>query len=160
MDFKKITRYLIFLVTIFLILTSSFETAQAQGAPEVCTRGIVRCGNPCRGYPHHCSLCDVPELILNIIQFLFVCVIPPLALIAIIGAGIIIMVSGDNPALQSRARSIIKNTIIGLVIAYGAWILVGTFLTLIGVADWTGLSSWWQLNIQCDGGAPPPTVCP
>ncbi len=145
------------LVVILFLLLILPLFAQAQTSDNVCTQGLVPCGQITTGadgqriIANPCTLCHVPQLALNIIQFLFICIIPVIALIAIVGAGITIMVSGGSPALQSRAKSILKNTIIGLVIAYGAWLLVDAFLTVIGVADWTGLSTWFQLNITCGG---------
>jgi len=54
-----------------------------------------------------------------------------------------------GPALFSQAKKAITATVIGLAIVFISWIFLNTFLTFIGVAEWTGLGTWWQWTDKC-----------
>ena len=71
-------------------------------------------------------------------------------MIAIGGFMYIIAFSGaeQGPQLISRAKSLFSSVVIGLFIAYGAWLIVNLFFTAIGVAEWTGLKEGW-FRIEC-----------
>jgi len=73
-------------------------------------------------------------------------IIPPLAaLILVIGGGMFIF-AGGNPASITQAKSIMTSVLIGLVIIYAAWLIVGLFLHTIGLTDWTNeiYKNWWE----------------
>ena len=54
--------------------------------------------------------------------------------------------AAGNPANLGRAKTIITATIIGLLIIYGSWVFVNLLLTSMGVAGWTGLGTWWEID--------------
>jgi len=56
------------------------------------------------------------------------------------------VISQGKPEMLSRVKSLFAAIIIGLVIIYGAWLVVNLFLTTIGVAEWTGLGTWWEIS--------------
>jgi hypothetical protein len=130
-----------------LFLFFAFGFIQANGGPTCPKEGLVPCGT--EGCP--CELCDFFVMIDRIIDFLLFKpgLVPILAALMIaIGGGMYIL-SFNQPANLSRAKSLFTAVVIGLLIIYGAWLLINTFLMFIGVADWTGLKSgWWQ--IKCD----------
>lgn len=103
------------------------------------TTGFVPCGNatcPCR-------LCDFFALFDRIVKFILFTLVPPIAvlMIMIIGA-MYFLAAGDTGKLE-KAKALIKSTVIGLLIIYGAYIIVNTFFVGMGVATWTGLTSGW-----------------
>ena len=135
----------IFLLIIFLfggvIFPSAFSVAN----------GIVPCGNP--GQPE-CTLCALFQMIDNLFDFVLFKLIPPVALlILIIGFFIYILSSGD-PDRISLANKLFTSVAIGILITYGAFLLLGLFFHAIGLADWTTniYQSWWKngfFQINC-----------
>ena len=123
----------IFLITFLTLLFSSLIPVQTQA-------GLVPCEGP------DCQLCHLFVMLDNIVDFLFIKLIPPLAaLILVIGGGIFIF-AGGNPASITQGKSIMTSVLIGLVIIYAAWLIVGLFLNTIGLTDWTNeiYRNWWE----------------
>lgn len=95
-----------------------------------------------------CQFCHLFTMLSAIISFLLVELVPILAVILLVAGGIMYYLALGNPEKLSRANKMLKSTIIGLVIVYGAWMIVGALLTIIGVADWTGLQDGWY-TVSC-----------
>jgi len=120
-----------FLALFFLI----FNSVQAAG--------LVPCGGPGE---NPCELCDFFVMLDNIIDFLLFRVVPVLGALMIAIGGVMYVISQGKPEMLSRVKSLFAAIIIGLVIIYGAWLVVNLFLTTIGVAEWTGLGTWWEIS--------------
>ena len=95
-----------------------------------------------------CQFCHLFAMLSAIISFLLVQLVPILAVILLVAGGIMYYLALGNPEKLSRANKMLKSTIIGLVIVYGAWMIVGALLTIVGVADWTGLQDGWY-TVSC-----------
>ena len=115
---------------------------------------------PCGGIDNPCNLCHIFVLINNIIDFILTCLAPIIGSLMLVIAGIMFMVAYSGgaemlpggkkggPALFSQAKKMITAVVMGLVIIFVSWVFLNTFLSFIGVAEWTGLEGgWW--NIQC-----------
>ncbi|MFH1582194.1 MAG: hypothetical protein ABIA08_00295 [bacterium] len=101
---------------------------------------IVPCGES--GNP--CKLCHLFVMLDNILDFIFIDLIPPIAVLAILIGGIYFFVSSGNPQNIAKAKGILTAVAIGLLIIYGSWLLVNSFFLVIGVNEWTGLDSWFE----------------
>ncbi len=117
---------------------------ESSAGGNICTRGIVPCG-PGKER-EFCTLCDFFVLLNNLINFILFCLVPPLAVLGIVTGGLIIMISAGNPELVSKAKRILKGAVIGLAVAYGAWLIVNSFLVVVGYKD---ASNWFVLNLNC-----------
>ncbi|PIR71560.1 MAG: hypothetical protein COU43_01940 [Candidatus Nealsonbacteria bacterium CG10_big_fil_rev_8_21_14_0_10_37_25] len=51
-----------------------------------------------------------------------------------------------SPNWIIQAKSLIWSVVIGLIIIYGAWLIVSLFFQIIGIAEWTDLKTWWQIK--------------
>ena len=143
------------LPTIFLILILLFSANQALAA--ICTGPIV----PCGGSGRPCQFCHIFVVITNIINFVLTCLAPIVAALMFVVSGLLFMIAHfsdaevlaggakGGPALFSQAKKAITATVIGLAIVFISWIFLNTFLTFIGVAEWTGLGTWWQWTDKC-----------
>ena len=101
---------------------------------------------PCSGA--NCRLCHIFVLLNNVLAFILTCLVPIAATIMLVWGGFYFLGSGAKPDDISRAKGIVTAVVIGLVIIFVAWVFLNTFLTSIGVAEWTGLEEgWW--NIRC-----------
>jgi len=131
---------------IFGFLLLGIQSIQAQCPTE----GLVPCGT--EGCP--CTLCHFFELIENILDFILFKLVPPVAVLMLVIGGVMFFLAAGDPANLSRAKSVITTTVIGLIIVYGAFLVIGMFLASIGLSDWTEniYESWWNegfFTIEC-----------
>lgn len=120
--------------TTLLVFLIAFSFLIAQ---EVLADGLVPCGGP--GEPD-CTLGHFFEMIVNIINFFLFTIIPPIAVLMLIIGGLVFLLSGGSPELANLGKRILRTTIFGLVLAYGAWVIINTILTLLGYQG-----TWYQL---------------
>jgi len=93
----------------------------------------------------------------KIISFLLVYMAVPLAATALMAAGIMFLLAGSEKAI-SRGREIFKYTLIGLFIAFGAWLIID--LILGNLLSGTYLP-WNRFpDGACQGIPPPPPPPP
>ena len=112
-------------------------------APPGCNTSLVPCGRT--GQPA-CQFCDIFVLIDNVISFILTCLAPIVAILVLVIGGLYLLTAGSSPERVSKAKSIITSVVIGLVIIFVAWVFLNTFLDAIGVAEWTGLKTWWEIK--------------
>lgn len=90
-----------------------------------------------------CTLCDVFQLFVNVVGYLLLYIVPFIATFLFLYGGINFYLSGGEPEKVSKGREIITHTLIGILIIYGAWVIVNSFLMAIGVAD-----GWQTINCE------------
>lgn len=76
-----------------------------------------------------CGQCDVLVVIKNLVEAGFL-IVGSVAALIIVVAGIMILVSRGNAGLVGQAKKMIGTTVIGLVISFLAWTIVGTVATI------------------------------
>lgn len=117
--------------------------------------GLVPCGlsvddpNQPGDQARPCTFCDFFVLFENIVDFVLFQIVPPLAVLIVVIGGVMFLLAAENPARVQQAKNILTTVAIGLLIIYGAWLIVNLFFVTIGVADWTGLASGWA-EFQCN----------
>ncbi len=110
--------------------------------------GLVPCGNDLNGNgkvdpEEACSFCHLFQLFDNIVDFILVRFVPPLAILMLVVGGVMFIAGAGSPAQINKGKGILTATITGLAIVYVAWLLVSFFFEAIGVATWTGLQGGW-----------------
>jgi len=75
------------------------------------------------------------KLINNVVKFIFVDLALPISAIMFAYAGGLLMFSGGEAGKRTQAKKIFTNTVIGLVIVAGAWLIVHTVLSILGYTD-------------------------
>ena len=143
-----VNKSFLIILTIVILLSLFFiqniQVIQATSPDDSGTGLLPPCAS--RGSEIPCGICDVFQLIVNIIHFLLFNIVPPLAILMIVVGGATFMFSSGNPAMLTTGKSIIKSVIIGLVIAYGSYMIVGSILQGLGLASWTSTlyNSWFS----------------
>ena len=132
----------IFLLS-FLFLFLSLSQVQAAG--------LVPCGG--EGEPS-CQICHLFELLDRIMDRILFNFVPIIATVMLIVGGIMFFFAGGNPNALQTAKGIIKSVVIGLIIIFAAFLIVGSMLQAIGLADWTEefYKNWWSegaFQIEC-----------
>ena len=93
-----------------------------------------------------CTLCHFFVMIDNWIDGLLFMIVPPLAVLMIAIGGGTYIVSQGNPEMLGRAKKLFTAVVIGLLIIYGAYVIIGLFLMTIGLADGTqGGPNWYDI---------------
>ena len=121
--------------------------------PFQSSAGLVPCGasqddlnTPGIDESQSCQFCHLFVLLNNLITFFFTYILPITATALTAWGGLYMLTAGESTQKYETAKSIITAVVIGLVIILAAWMLLNFFLTAIGVAEWTGLGSWWEIS--------------
>lgn len=125
-------RFGFFLILAFLVIAGPVLVYGEE------PKGIVPCDGP------GCRACDFIQLGQNIIGWFIKIAASVIALMFAWGGMKMVMSGGDTGAVSS-ARSIMTNSVIGLVILLGSWIIINTILNLL--VDEQNMGKWYE--IQC-----------
>lgn len=101
---------------------------------------------PCSGLD--CSVCDIFELISNVINFATFTIAAPLGAIILIYGGIMLITSGGNEKKKSSGTNAVWAAVVGLFITFAAWVMVNTVLGALADKDFS--ESWYAFP-GCDG---------
>lgn len=103
---------------------------------------LVACG----GQVCH-SLCDLVDLGQHLTAFGISLVIFAIAPVMVVYGGVKMVISAGSPERLKEGKKIVLNGVIGIAIALGAYLIISTFLFIMGVAA-GGQGVQWP-NIQC-----------
>ncbi len=139
---KKILLFPI--IAYFLILPLFFALAQT---PTFSSQGLWQ--NIPINDPSQIKLCHFFVLLRNLVTFVIYILGPLFAVFFLVIAGFLYVFSAEKSSNVQQAKDIMRSVFWGLVIIYGAWLLVSLFLSVMGVAEWTNLKDGWFV-IKCD----------
>lgn len=105
---------------VFLLATPVF--AQDEG-------GLVRCGNTDE-VDDICTYNDLVDTVERVVFAALMYIAIPGAVIVIIIGGFNMIFSGGNESKFNNGKKIIQAAIIGLALAFGAWLIVETILNI------------------------------
>lgn len=91
----------------------------------VLAKGLVPCGG---AGENPCDLCSLITLTNTVINFLVIKMIMPVGVVAMITSGIMILFAGGDPGKITQGRNILKYAVIGMIIAFAAWLIVDFIL--------------------------------
>jgi len=124
--------------------------------------GIVPCGDQkdANGIiTNPCNLCHLYTGAKNIVDFMLFDLILPLAVVALLIGGIFLLASQGNPQMMETGKKAITNTVIGVIIAFGSWLIIATIVNTLG---YKGFTAAWNEPPTCKesiaGTAPPPST--
>ena len=118
-----------------LLLLPSFSYA-------ICEGNIV----PCGGEDNMCEFCHIFVLANNIVVYIMTCLAPIISGVMLILGGFYFMIAGVDPGAMKKGKDIATAAIIGLIVIFVSWVLLNTFLSNMGIAEWTGLGTWWEFK--------------
>jgi len=121
-------------ISLLCLLTIIFVPLLAKAADP-----IVTCGNTASD---PCGISDFFAMLARIYKFIVKDIATPLAIIALIIGGIMMMISAGNPELMGNGKKIMYAAIIGLVLVWCSWLIIDFVLKAVG---FTG--NWSNLNI-------------
>ncbi|MDD5569444.1 MAG: pilin [Candidatus Pacebacteria bacterium] len=127
----------LFSVSLPMVVSASSNTTTFSCPAFKAGDPIVYCGNgdptdpgfvPC---DFNAAFCTVNR----VVKFILVQVIPPLAVIYFVIAGFLILTAAGNPSKVQQGKQMITYGVIGIILVYGAWIIVYEFVGIIGGAN-------------------------
>lgn len=124
----------------FLCITTLMPT-QAMALCDDSGGGLVPCGNTltygpdgktATGVVCPCEFGHFFVLLAKVYNFIVKYLVTSLAVIMITVGAIFMMISAGSPNLAGTGRNMVKYAIIGLILVFGSWIIVDTFLKILG----------------------------
>jgi len=130
-NFKKSNILLI--VNCFLLVIAS----------PVSAAGLVPCSGP------DCNACSLLQLISNVINFIVLDITMPLAGLLFLIGGIMMVAAGGSEEWFKKGKKVFLDTVIGVLIILGSWVIVNTLITTFGssVEGFVPIN-WW--NVKCE----------
>lgn len=129
--YKKIITFII----AFTVLFSPLMVSYAAGIVPDCGKVVSTTdsqGHNSYSIAHPCNFEYFMQLINNVITFLLFYLATPIAAIALCYAGALLLFSGGSSEKITKAKKIIKNIVIGYVLALAAWLIVKTIFSALG----------------------------
>lgn len=136
-----------------LNLPPNETTVTINGENVEITGGLVPCDRNCddpltQNFDEsaHCAFCHFFYLLQKIIDWIMLTVAPLIATLLIVFGGFLLLASRGNPGQTATGKRVIIWTLLGYAVILIAWVLVNTFLTGLGLEEWTGINAWWELT--------------
>jgi len=131
-----------------ILLVSTLILMFGLSGVAYAAEGFVPCGGPGED---PCTACDLLSLISNLANFVASRFAPIVGALLFVYGGIMMIVSVGDPGKFAKAKGIFWNTIIGLAIIYGAWLITNSLMqTLAGSSNFS--DKWYE--IECSATAP------
>lgn len=79
-----------------------------------------------------CGFDDIMHLVNNVIHFILFDLAIPIVAIMFAYAGILLVTSGGDTGVRTKAKGVFLNAAIGLALMVGAWLIIRTILSILG----------------------------
>ena len=127
---QKIKKITIFFFSFFIL----FAPALSFAAQNPSLLGLVTCNEKC-------DFNDLMTLINKVIHFVLYDMAIPIAAIMFAYAGFLLVTAGGETGAVTKARSIFTNTVLGLIFAVAAFVIIRTILSILGYeGSWIGFN--------------------
>ena len=125
---KQFTLSILAFITVFLFLLLPVVSLAQDG--------LVTCDN----ITQNCDFNALMAMVNKVISFLLIDLALPLAAIMFAYAGILMVTGAGKEESRTKAKGIFFNTVLGLVLAIAAWLIISTILGILGYnGSWIGL---------------------
>ena len=103
--------------------------------------GLVQCGtkvDASGAITNPCGICDLFKLVSIIVNFITYNIAAPLATIMLIYGGVMLIISGGSEERKKKGLNAIWAAVWGLVIVFGAWLIVNTIINSLANNEFSG----------------------
>lgn len=101
-----------------------------SGLVSDCNRGALKSDGT---FENPCTFNNITDTVNKVINFLLFVIATPMAAIGLCYAGFLYLTSGGSSENVGTAKSIMKNLIMGYIVALIAWVLIKTIMVSLGV---------------------------
>ena len=92
----------------------------------------------------HCQFCHFFVMFDGILDFVFFTLVPPIAVLMVVIGGVMFFAAAGNPGMVTGAKKLLTSVVFGLIIIYGAWLLINSFFSIIGLSEFALEKIWPQ----------------
>lgn len=135
----------IFFITLLLFVVS-VPLAPLSTQANTNSAAFINCGGRGPGQ-EQCEFKDLLVVLYNIIEFAIKILAPIFVAIMVVMGGFYYLTAGPSPGRAARGKELIKWAIIGYAVIMLSYVIINTILQLVGVATWTGLNEWYDIQI-------------
>ncbi len=134
------------------LVASAWSTPNLWGTPPGFWGPLISCtgiyvgapatnpnGTPAA--PPCTSLCDLIDTAINITYFGMSLALFIIAPVMVVVGAVMIMLAGANPGMLESAKKTLTATVIGIFIVLGAYLIVNTTITLLGIGGVGGFGN-------------------
>lgn len=114
---------------------------------------LVPCGEP----GNLCTPCHLWLLANRIVRFLLFQLATPILVVALLIGGIVWLTSSGNPAQIEKGKKILTSSVMGIFIAFGAWLIVNSIIYTL--ASGKAVIAWNEME-SCPAPIVPPPAPP
>ncbi len=128
------------------------NTIRGTLTPKTKQRAEERCGGVENQIYVDCQLCHFFTTITQVVGFVLGTIVPPIAVLMLVIGGAMFYLGGAKPDMIQRGRKLIVSVAIGLALIYGAYMIVGFLLTVVGAANIGAIGSVFKnglFSIDC-----------
>ncbi len=100
--------------------------------PVFAATGLINCGNEGQA---PCTFADLENTIARVFNFILLYIAAPVTVAMIVFGGVKMIISGGNKSTFDQGKKIITSAAIGLVIVFGAWLIVNTVLSFLKIGQ-------------------------
>ena len=151
---KKILFFIILLGILIPSVSIAAEYLINDGANVVTYTGLVPCGSPVDFSGTcciiNCTFCHFFVMFDRIIDFVLFNFIPPVAVLMLVWGGIKFYLASENPVEAADAKKLMTSIVIGMVIAYSAWLIIGLVFAFMNLTSFglsfTGPGQWFKVK--------------
>ena len=132
---KNTYRFALVFLLVLIVFNLLPVLVLAQTTPDDGSHGLVPLGDGGGDGPGDYKWPQLVELFQNIVDFILVKLMIPLAVIALVYAGVQVIRGKTQPAELIKAKGALYNVAIGIFLALGAYAIIKTVLTLLPGSD-------------------------
>ncbi len=134
---------------IFFFSIATLVLSHSSLAAPIIPNQIVPCTN-------NCTPCDLWRLADNIMNFALYALSLPVLTLVILIAGIMMVFAGGDQRKITTAKKMLWTSVIGIFIAFGAWLIINTILHTFANGD----LAWGWTKIECPEYVPAEQITP
>ncbi|MFA5001172.1 MAG: TrbC/VirB2 family protein [Candidatus Paceibacterota bacterium] len=132
---KNTSRFALVFLLVLIVFNLLPVLVLAQTANDDGFSGLVSCGWGSDSGPDECNWQALVAMAQKVVDFILIDLMIPLAVIALVYAGIQVIRGKTQPAELIKAKGALYNVAIGIFLALGAYAIIKTILTLLPGGD-------------------------
>ena len=121
-----------------------------------CLNGVVKDGQCETAESYitvHCTFCHIFQMIDSVLDYVLSKLVPAIVVLMVVIGGVMFFFGGAKPEMVQKGKTLIKGILIGIVLIYGSYIIVGEVLALFKFSRHNPFNEVFKkgvFSINCD----------
>lgn len=127
-----------------------FDAAEGKGKCH-CGCGLIPMPSGTKDGKPNCdyTLCDFFSMVNNILDMIMLYIAPFVAICFMVYGAVVFVTAGGAEDKITKGKKILTMAIIGLIIVWGAWVVIDFIMQSLLKPDWITMNGPWN-NIKCN----------